>query len=127
MDQSQVGDPASLLESQVAAICDQHGAALFSLAVVLVPDRQQAEEAVVEVICAAPAQLTATSLRQELARRVYRRWVPRSLGDEQLERIAVALTHSGELNYRAVADLLGLQASKVVLLLNSALCGLSAR
>jgi hypothetical protein len=59
-----------------AAICDQHGAALFSLAAVLVP-AESAEAAVVDVICSAfpsssmAVPMPVADMRRQLARRVY--------------------------------------------------------
>lgn len=115
-----------------AGICDQHAAALFSLAVVLVGDQGRAETAVGDVICAVctasePVHTRPPDLRRELARRVYLRCDSRGLTkaaapcDQQ--RTAFALVQYGALSYREVADLMGLPAPEVAVLLHASLRG----
>ncbi|MEV6413649.1 hypothetical protein [Kribbella sp. NPDC051718] len=120
--------PGDRQNSVASAIVDQHGTALLSLAVALIGARH-AEEAVVEVICAAypaslPDRLAPTEVRQELAQRLYLHCDSQASGrnsEQDLEQIALALAYCGQLDYRVVANLLEVQPETVVRMLNSTL------
>ncbi|WBQ03878.1 hypothetical protein [Kribbella sp. CA-293567] len=124
-----IGAPVAT-ELAAETICDQHGAALFALASVLVSDRGFAEAAVVNVISAGfPATSMAVpmpvaEMRRHLAKRVYLSCGSRPAEGKAVaaqEQTALALTHYGHLTYRAVADLLGLSGAEVARCLESAL------
>jgi hypothetical protein len=123
----QVRSPAAPVPAAVA-VFDEHGGALLALASVMVRDQMPAETAVVEVISAAfPATamavpMPAAEVRRELARRTYRRCSRADQATERdQQRIALALTHCGQLTYRQVADLLRLTAADAAQLLSSGL------
>lgn len=112
----------------LGALCDRHGAALFTLALAMTDDPVSAEEVVVDVLVQADPR--ATSSRHELARAVYLRSRALSLSGQDSrtswtvggqQRAAVCLAHHGGHTLDDLALLLGTSRHAAADLLRSGL------
>ncbi len=115
-------------------LCDVHGAALFSIAWIMVADRDDAEFVATQALldaCSGPVHVAHRSERWELARYVYVRCV-RSQAQTTLtpdeesrfhQRAAIALGLFGDHTYQEIADLMHLPRTEAASLLR---CGLHA-
>ncbi len=128
-------------------LCDVHGSALFSLAWIILADRDDAEFVAAQAMldaCSGPVHAAHGSERWEMARYVYIRCVrhqqaarpghdgsPDQRGTEKEsttlgllsahERAAIALALLGEHTYQEIADLVHLPRPEVAVLLRSGL------
>jgi hypothetical protein len=109
--------------SRIAAVCDEHGAAVLGLARLLVGEDEAAEAVSTQAILDAcwPSGLAE---RRRLARHVYvlcarRGAVPH--GEDDRQRLAIALARLGGHTYREVAELMSLPAAEVALLMRTGL------
>jgi hypothetical protein len=129
-------------------LCDVHGSALFSLAWMILGDRDDAEFVAVQAVldaCSGPVHVAHASDRWEMARYVYVRCVRHQQaagrysqngspdhGESDTtsktlellsanERAAIALGIFGEHTYEEIADLMHLRRPEVAVLLRSGL------
>jgi hypothetical protein len=111
-------------------LCDEHSAALFSLAIAVTGDPGRAEAVVVDVISAAcsPPLRSDLEVRRELSRRTY--WLAAAAGpnrdaaprtEDAQQRVAMGLVRLGGLDYAEAAAILGLPTSEMARLLSSGL------
>ena len=120
----------------LGALCDRHGAALFTLALAVTEDRARAEEVVVEVLAEAGELADASRSRRELARSVY---LHAAAGQSSTpapatssydacrqQHAAICLAHHGDHSLGDLADLFGLPKHAVAELLRSGLRNLNA-
>lgn len=123
--------PHQTTESVAAEhLCDEHSAALFSLAIAGTGDPGRAEAVVVDVLSAACSLPLWPDLevRRELSRRTYRlavtagpRHEPIARTEEAQQRVALGLVRFGALDYSETAAVLGLPTPEVARLLNAGL------
>ncbi|MGC4943538.1 hypothetical protein [Kribbella sp. DT2] len=117
----------------LGALCDRHGAALFTVALAMTDDPVRAEEAVVRVLVEAGELRGAHRSRRELARSVYlysqrppqgSSTVSPPEADRQ-QRAAVCLAHHGDHSLGDLAELLGVSQQAAAALLRAGLRNLA--